>query len=346
MLPLLAAEISATVAAAAPARETAVPAAAKPPALPVPPAEPGPADADEGRRVVVHGGPRELEAWGLPADYRNADGSFNQPAIVALQKKRLEALNERLRAKFRLAETRHYLVVSDADSKMTATFVRWAEALYENLRRQFEIGQNDRVWDGKCVLMVFASRATFTAHGRMFDGCDSSRAGAYFAVEARAADEPQLVHICLPLDTRDPRRLQELFAHEGTHAFFQLYRRSVDLPLWLHEGLAEYMTVVNDATLRPRKVQLAVLAARRATPLAGLLERGPYTHLSYPEYSIAYTLVDFLVTAGKVRFKKFIDALKDGKDQKAALQEAYGWTFADLERRWRVYVGQYVAVAP
>jgi len=70
------------------------------------------------------------------------------------------------------------------------------------------------------------------------DGNDASRAGAYFAWESRAPTEPQLVHICIPLDTRDPRRLQELFAHEGTHAFFQLYRKVVNLPLWLHEGLA------------------------------------------------------------------------------------------------------------
>ena len=309
---------------------------------PEPPEQP-PHEGDEGQKVVVRGEQQEFEAWCLPLNYRNADGSFNQDAIVAQQKKRLETLNQKLPAKFRLAETRHYLVLSDADSKMTGQFVRWSEALYENLRRQFDIGPRDRVWDGKCILLVFNSRATFAAHSRTFDGFDGSRAGAYFAVEARAEDEPQLVHMCLPLDSRDPRRLQELFAHEGTHAFFQLYRKSVDLPLWLHEGLAEFMTVVNDPQLKARKVHYAVLAARQGTPIAGLLQRKPYTGLSYPEYNISYTLVDFLVTGGKARFKKFVDGLKDGKDQETALKEAYGWGLGELERRWRLYAAKYLA---
>ena len=298
------------------------------------------AGGDTGERVVVRS--REPGAWELPSNYRNADGSFNQKAIVAQQKMRLDEANKRLMAKMRLVETPHYLVFSDADDAMTGLFVKWCEALYSNLCRQFGIGTREKTWDGKCILLVFNSRALFQQHAKTFDGNDASRAGAYFAWECRSPNEPQLVHICIPLDTRDPRRLQELFAHEGTHAFFQLYRKVVDLPLWLHEGLAEFMTVVNDKTLMSQKQEWSKNMARGKTSIRPILEAPSGQGFAYPAYSVSYTLVEFLLTAGKSKFKKFIDLLKDGKPQEEALQEAYGFGLAELERRWYVFVQEYL----
>jgi len=296
---------------------------------------------DKGERVTVRS--REPGAWELPSNYRNADGSFNQQAIVAQQKMRLDEVNKRLTAGMRLVETPHYIVFSDADDAMTGLFVKWCEALYSNLCRHFSIGPKEKTWDGKCILLVFNSRALFLQYAKTFDGNDASRAGAYFAWERRSPNEPQLVHICIPLDTRDPKRLQELFAHEGTHAFFQLYRRVVDLPLWLHEGLAEFMTVVNDKSLVAQKQQWSVRIAREGTPIRPILEvPSGQGFASYPAYSVSYTLVDFLLTAGRSKFKKFVDLVKDGKPQEEALQEAYGFGLAELERRWYVFVQEYL----
>ncbi len=296
---------------------------------------------DKGERVVVRS--REPGAWELPSNYRNADGSFNQQALVAQQKTRLDEVNKRLMARMRLVETPHYLVFSDADDAMTGLFVKWCEALYSNLCRHFSIGPKEKTWDGKCILLVFNSRSLFQQYSRTFDGNDASRAGAYFAWESRPPNEPQLVHICIPLDTRDPKRLQELFAHEGTHAFFQLYRKVVDLPLWLHEGLAEFMTVVNDKSLAAQKQEWSVRMARQEASIQQILEvPSGQGFASYPAYSVSYTLVEFLLTAGKSKFKKFIDLLKDGKPQEEALQEAYGFGLAELERRWYVFVKEYL----
>ena len=295
---------------------------------------------DKGERGVVRS--REAGSWELPGNYRNADGSFNQQAIVAQQKKRLDEVNKRLIAKMRLVETPHYLVFSDADDAMTDLFVKWCEALYANLCRHFSIGPKEKTWDGKCILVVFNSRAMFLQFAKTFDGSDVSRAGAYFAWEGQPADQPQLVHICIPLDTKDPRRLQELFAHEGTHAFFQLYRKVVDLPLWLHEGLAEFMTVVNDKSLMSPKQEWSKNMARGKTSIRPILEVPSGQGFAYPAYSVSYTLVDFLLTASKSKFKKFIDLVKDGKPQEEALQEAYGFGLAELEQRWYVYVQEYL----
>ncbi|MBM3957684.1 MAG: hypothetical protein FJ313_06490 [Gemmatimonadetes bacterium] len=289
-------------------------------------------------RVPTRGESAKPEAFRLPPDYKNADGSFNQEALVAQQRKRLEPINEKLLGKFEMAETAHYLIVSDADPQISQTFVKWAEALYSNLCSQFGIDPKERVWDGKCMLLLFSTRRKFQQYSLEFDGHDAGMAGAYFAWEANSAREPQLVHICIPLDEKDPRRLQDLFAHEGTHAFFQLYKRPVDLPLWLHEGLAEYMTVVNDPGLRPQKAGYALQVASSGASIERVLRSTTGMPLSIMDYSVSYTLVDCLVKAGKPKFKQYIALLKEGKDQVTALKTAYGCDLFGLEQRWRAWM--------
>jgi len=274
----------------------------------------------------------------LPDDYRGSAGTFNQAALVREQKKRLAAVNAELRVHLRLVETPHYLLFSDADSSTTARYRAWSEALYGSLLKQFGLPERTRVWDGKCIVILFRRRRAFERYATRFDGHDARRAGAYFAVEDHGPGLPHLVHICFPLDTGDLRRQQELFAHEGTHAFFELYKAPGRLPLWLHEGLAEYMTTVNDAALRAAKWSAAVRAAAAGRSIAPLFKAKAGEGLSLQQYRVALALVDFLLAEGRPTFKAFVDALKDGNEQEAALRKAYGFGLADLERRWRTYV--------
>ena len=276
-----------------------------------------------------------MDCFCLPPDYRNADGTFNQEAITAQQKKRVDVINEKLGTKLRLSETQHYLVFSDGDAATTGHFMKRSEALNAGLCAQFGIDPKERIWDGKCILLLFQSRPKFQEFAKVFDENSAANAGAFFAWEHYEEKMPECVHIGMPLDERDPKRLQELFAHEGTHAFFQLYYRPVELPLWLHEGLAEYMTVVNDPGLRSPKTAPAVAAARAGMPLQRLFAATTGDDLKIQEYSVAFTLVDCLQQAGKARFKKFITLLKDGKTQDAAMKEAYGFDTAGLADRWR-----------
>jgi hypothetical protein len=279
-----------------------------------------------------------MEAFLLPVNYRNLDGSFNQEALVAQQKKRMEVVNDRLRVKLRLSETPHYLIFSDGDTGLTSQFARWSEALYGNLCRTFTIDPKERVWDGKCVLILFASRTRFEEFGKTFDDNNVKDAGAYFAWETYSSHDPQCVHICIPLDERSPRRLQELFAHEGTHAFFQLFRKAVDLPLWLHEGLAEYMTVVNDPSLAPMKSADARRIARASKPLGKFFDCCSGDDFKIDDYSVAYTMVDCLQQIGGAKFKQFVCLVKEGKPQNEAMQTVYGFDFNGLQTRWRAFL--------
>jgi hypothetical protein len=288
----------------------------------------------------------EFEGFPLPADYKNADGTFNQDAIVAQQKKRLATIRRKLLVPFVMAETPHYLIFTSADADITDRFVRWSEALYADLGRRFGIDPAERIWDGKCLLLVFNHLTTFQNYARTFDRHDVAGAGAYFVWENNPPDKPQLVHLCIPEADQDPRRLRELFIHEATHAFFQLYKKAATLPLWLHEGLAEYMTVANDGTLGPKKLSRALNLSRQQANLKPIFHVTPEKGFSLSEYSVAYSLVEFLLSSGRPQFKAFIDALKEGQDQDAALKAAYGFDTSGLVSRWQVYMTKYTQYAP
>jgi len=299
--------------------------------------EPPPPPPSEERVSGTTPGGREL--YSLPPTWRTASGGIDQKAIVAHQKKRLETINKALGIDLHLAETPHYLIFSDAGRTVSMNFLRWSEALYRNLLKQFGLSGSEKVWDGKCVLILFRNRRHFEAYAKRFDGMTAAaRAGAYFGIEAHGQGFPSLTHICMPVDTEDPRRLQELFAHEGTHAFFELYKTQGHLPLWLHEGLAEYMTTVNDKALRPQKWEPAERIARSGRSIRAIFQAPMGGLLTLGQYRVALTLVDFLLAAGRRNFRTFVENLKDGMPQEEALRKAYGFDLNDLERRWRIYV--------
>ena len=313
-------------------------AASAPPKGKEDPASDAPRPVDEApSRLIV-----KSELYETPAACRKPDGTFDQPALVEHQKGRLEKINKRLGINLGMAETKHYLIFSNADAAMTGNFIKWCEALHANLCSQFGIPTGERVWDGKCLLLLFNSRVAFTMYAQTFDKYSAARAGAYLAAENLTPAGPNLLHICMPLDERNIRYHQEIFAHEGTHAFFMLYRTPGRLPRWLNEGLAEYMTTVNDSSLRAKKLRPASEYARKSFSISHVFEERGVYGLNWEDYSVCFTLVDFLLRAGRPKFKKFVDGLKDGKDQETALKAAYGFSIADLERRWQIYMEDYI----
>ena len=57
--------------------------------------------------------------------------------------------------------------------------------------------------------------------------------------------------------------------------------------------------------------------------------------LSHVQYSISYTLVDYLQKSGRDKFIRFVDLMKDGQTADAALTAVYGFDTAGLADRWR-----------
>jgi hypothetical protein len=293
---------------------------------------PAPAPAKTGKGV-------ELSATCL-----NVDGTLNQKAIVDAQKKWLETINREMPAQLHLVETPHFLIFSDADGPTTDKYKRWCELLFSSLSDNLMIVRTGRVWDGKCALLLFTTKAQFTRFARCIDDSDHAAAAAYFVWERRLPAEtaPQLAHICLCLEGHDESRMRSIFAHEGTHAFLELVRRGEPMPLWLHEGLATYMSVVNDPTLGPAMKALVQQRLAKGNTYAGILS-GATTQLTEDEYCAAYSMVDFLFKTSPTSFKELLSRMKEGTTTDMALKAAYGYDSQELVKRWQKHMAAFVA---
>ena len=97
-------------------------------------------------------------AFELPPEAMNPDGSVNQDVVLGVQKKHVETLSKKFASKFATVETPHYLIFSDSPAAVTQQFALCCEALYNNLQRQLALPAAERVWDGKCVLMLFKNK--------------------------------------------------------------------------------------------------------------------------------------------------------------------------------------------
>jgi len=271
----------------------------------------------------------------------NPDGSLNQEGIIEFQKKRLDTINKGSSLRLSLTETPHFLIFSNADAATTGLHTKWCELLYNNLCDQFGIDRKERVWDGKCILLLFLTRLNFLDYGDRFDNGSATASDGYFVWENLEPHDkmPQLAHICLFVEGHSPARMRCILAHEGTHAFFALFHRGQTLPTWLDEGLAEYMTVVNDPSLGPEKWMSAKGTVNQGiSPDDILAESRNAPVLTAEGYAAAYTMVDCLLKAGGSKFKQFVILLKEGKDQDTAMQTVYGYDRAGFRTRWQKFV--------
>ncbi len=291
--------------------------------------------ADEKSREEAPAAKSETSASGTSAESRSP---FDQRALVENQHERLEEIRHGLDLFLRSAESEHFLLFTDLSSEVRRAILRWLEDLRTKLIQRLGLEEERRLWDGKCLAIVFAEQKSLKRFAEAFDDHHVERPRGYFVLERRRADGPRLVHIATFQPVRGGNQaLREILVHETTHAIVELYRHPTPLPLWLHEGLAECMTVVMDPTLRPRKQARAYEAATK-NPHASIQDvfEAKFPPSDLAAYSISMGLVECLYAMDDGAMLEFISLLKDGVEPEAALGRAYpGLDYPELERRWR-----------
>jgi len=282
-----------------------------------------------------------LEAPLEPVEQEDTLPEFDQDEIIRTQRKRLGKIKHELQLVMVTSESEHFMLFSDLDSRVRNAILIWLEDLRSKVITHLGVGPEERLWDGKCLAVVFARQEFLATFARRFDDHHVRRPRGYFVLEARRRKDPRLVHIAAyqPLKGGN-QALREVLVHETTHAIVELYRKSAPLPLWVHEGLAEYMTLLVDPTLRPTK-QAGAFKAATAMPyesIADLFTRDfPASDLT--AYSVSMALVECLHRMQPGGVMRFVELLKEGKAPEEALALAYsGLTYDDLERRWRRFV--------
>ncbi|MBN2581860.1 MAG: hypothetical protein JXL80_02250 [Planctomycetes bacterium] len=266
--------------------------------------------------------------------------AFDQEAILAEQRARLEPIRQKVNVKAYAAESDHFLLIADLDVRVRGAILRWLEELRDKTISHLRLPAGARLWDGKCVVVVFAEHDSLVTYAKLFDDHSVGRSRGYFVMEARRGDEPRLVHIATFQPLRGGHEaLREVLVHETTHAIIQLYRKSTRLPLWVNEGLAEYMTVAMDANLQESKQSRSYQRAS-ANPYVPL---GDFWTREFPAsdlegYSLSFSLVQCLLDIDPDGVMNFVVLLKAGMEPEQALGEAYrGMTYSELERRWKIF---------
>lgn len=134
---------------------------------------------------------------------------------------------------------------------------------------------------------------------------------------------------------------ERTLAHEAAHAVVARLYPPESLPLWLHEGLAEYMAGESVAARKNQTLRLHQKPLESADmPLEDLVALK-----AYPEdpaeiarfYQSSERLFRFLCDSHpRERIRKFVDAIAGGSPLEAAVLEVYGdiyKTFGDFQKR-------------
>lgn len=128
----------------------------------------------------------------------------------------------------------------------------------------------------------------------------------------------------------DPMVVGRLVRHELTHA--ALGARGQGAPLWLNEGLAEYVSVQPMPASRRRLPQSALTVGATARDLPGEAEFGGPDAEAW--YAVSWWACEYVASAyGPDTLLLLLDRMEDGADQGQVLGEVLGITSRQLAQR-------------
>ncbi|NLO72920.1 MAG: hypothetical protein GX100_02275 [candidate division WS1 bacterium] len=171
-----------------------------------------------------------------------------------------------------------------------------------------------------------------------------ARTGEEFRQLTGGSDPTRVLGVALPqrrIVVLQPMRgafLRDLVAHELTHVLLMDRVGNLELPRWVHEGVAKY--AAGDFNPNDRAILIEAINRGGFIPLERLEAafEGPPEQVSLA-YAEAYTLVEFL--AGRhpqEGLAPFLRELQAVGDPSRALLRAYGLTAAEIGQHWQQVV--------
>lgn len=140
--------------------------------------------------------------------------------------------------------------------------------------------------------------------------------------------------------------LTRVLPHELGHIMFDEYLAGRKVPLFLHEGIAQFC----EKSLRRNKFKYIIKKALRGKmfiPLGKLVKiEGSYLAKNPQEVSIFYAesigIIDYLLEKhGKFNFRSFLREIKEGSDLEKAIKWAFGYdSIEELNKEWVEYLSK------
>jgi hypothetical protein len=223
-------------------------------------------------------------------------------------------------------ETKYFVVYTDMPAQQVGGYVANLDSMYAQLCTLFGVPPDTNIWQGKCPVFAFREKAAFLEfEARLMNNPSAETAAGL----NHAYSDGKVVIACVRGD--DPVFFAAVLVHETAHGFVHRMRSSVRVPLWLNEGLSEWVSavVVPQSPHVANRMQEA-LPRLRGTGRLGDNFFGDEGPLERWQYGVAATLVQFLLSSDANAFRALVTAIKEGQRWERALELTYGLTPVEL----------------
>jgi hypothetical protein len=215
--------------------------------------------------------------------------------------------------------------------------------MYQLLSQQFSVPAAESIWIGKCPIYVFWEPShydRFTSEIDEIRTVDANMAHANGYHATRGGFSYIVINGVSKFGTTLEEEKVEFYhvlVHEGTHAFLARYTGTHSLPLWVEEGLADFIaaSLVPQSDVNRKYVTATSVALKNPKMVWELLDKE--RDLTPTEYGIAQSLVRTLVEQDRKAMVSFLTLIKEGKTEEAAFEQAYRVTRAQFVRIWAAF---------
>jgi hypothetical protein len=138
----------------------------------------------------------------------------------------------------------------------------------------------------------------------------------------------------------DNKQTSATATHELTHILLDRAAKSkyINIPSWLHEGLAEYASHLQNTT--KDSIYIKALAEDKLLNITKYASPPGKPEDVLLFYGQSEQFIKYIITnLGNDNFTKFIKTLKSGKSINNAILDTYGLDKTGLENKWREYIG-------
>jgi hypothetical protein len=229
-----------------------------------------------------------------------------------------------------VAETPNFRLFHQHSRQLAEAVLRKAEQTRAEQQRKWfgEVGED---WQPKCRIILYPSGESYG----QATGAPLNPGGGHTEIQQ---DQGRVVSRCIHLHGPRAMLVSGVLPHEVTHAVLAGHFGGQSVPRWADEGMA-----ILAETKARINLHLRYLPRWRDDDLLFPM-RDLVQMREYPEprvigafYAQSVSLVEFL--SSQKGAKRFADFVRDGEREgyAASLRRHYGWSFAELDRRWHRY---------
>ena len=268
------------------------------------------------RSGPVSKGQTQAAFWGTLSD--EVMQSSTEALLVEAQQAR-NALGLNLKV---YEGSKYFLFVTDMPAGEARRWAGVLDKLYDRLCDTFDVPRGTNVFRGRGLIYVFHNQRDYHRFHAVISKFDSSGSAGLCKSYGDGRVEITFYR------QRDDTQFSDVLVHEAVHGFLHRYRSYPFVVSWANEGLAEFVSADFVGLYRPKQVRAYVAGVlERAGGTGGMLSDKTIEGWQYP---VAQALCDFMIAQDRGRYRDFINAIKDGKPWRKALEEDYGTSQARL----------------